>query len=430
MYTGDAGAVVEIGALAGELAAAAPGLVDADAARILEGTGLLLSGRYAEAAPLLREAMAAGETSDDLDAILLATRLAAVLGDDGPAAAFCGRALLLARERGALGALPRILERAPLYELRLGRFAAAHMHASEGLLLAREMGQEPGPHLCALALLAAFQGREAECRAYAEEARQRAYERRSGLLAALAIWSLAALELGLGRAEEAFAVLEAAATGEGGLTHQLIAVFQTPDYVDAAVRTGRLEAARARIEVFEPWARSVGQPWVEGLLCHCRGLASSGEQAQAEFERALELQPEAQRPFQRARTELAYGAFLRRERRRREAREHLRAALQGFQRLGCRLWEERAMGELRATGETARKRDPSSLDQLTPQELQIVRLVGEGQANKQIATQLFLSPRTVEYHLRKVFAKLGISSRAELIRRGGETARDEPALVS
>ena len=88
------------------------------------------------------------------------------------------------------------------------------------------------------------------------------------------------------------------------------------------------------------------------------------------------------------------------------------------------------MGELRATGETARKRDPSSLDQLTPQELQIVRLVGEGQANKQIATQLFLSPRTVEYHLRKVFAKLGISSRAELIRRGGETARDEPALVS
>jgi DNA-binding CsgD family transcriptional regulator len=314
--------------------------------------------------------------------------------------------------------------------MRLGRFAAAHMHASEGLLLAREMGQEPGPHLCALALLAALQGREEECRTHAAEARQRAFERRSGLLAALATWSVAALELGLGRAEEAFTVLEAAATGEGGLTHQLIAVFQSVDYVDAAVRTGRSDAARARIEAFEPWTRAVGQPWAEALVCHCRGLVSDGADAEAQYERALELQPESQRPFQRARTELAYGAFLRRQRRRREARDHLRAALHGFQRLGCRLWEERAMGELRATGETARKRNPSSFDQLTPQELQIVRLVGEGQANKQIATQLFLSPRTVEYHLRKVFAKLGISSRAELIRRGAETARDEPALVS
>jgi DNA-binding NarL/FixJ family response regulator len=123
------------------------------------------------------------------------------------------------------------------------------------------------------------------------------------------------------------------------------------------------------------------------------------------------------RPFDRARTQFAYGQYLRRQRRRSDAREHLRAALGGFERLGAEPWAERARVELRATGEAARKRDPSTLTQLTPQELQIARLVAEGQSNKEVATQLFLSRRTVEYHVAKVFAKLGISSRADLIRQ-------------
>jgi DNA-binding NarL/FixJ family response regulator len=115
-----------------------------------------------------------------------------------------------------------------------------------------------------------------------------------------------------------------------------------------------------------------------------------------------------------ARTELLYGEWLRRERRRQDARVHLRAALEAFRGLGMRLFAERAEAELRATGETARKRDPSTLDDLTPQELQIARLVAQGQTNKEIAAQLFLSPRTIDYHLRKVFSKLEIASRAEL----------------
>jgi DNA-binding NarL/FixJ family response regulator len=122
--------------------------------------------------------------------------------------------------------------------------------------------------------------------------------------------------------------------------------------------------------------------------------------------------------MERARTELLYGEWLRRERRRQEARVHLRAALDLFRGLGMRLFAERAEAELRASGETARKRDPSTLDDLTPQELQIAGLVAEGQTNKEIGAQLFISPRTVDYHLRKVFSKLGISSRTQLVRDG------------
>jgi DNA-binding NarL/FixJ family response regulator len=123
-------------------------------------------------------------------------------------------------------------------------------------------------------------------------------------------------------------------------------------------------------------------------------------------------------PLQRARTELLYGEWLRRQRRRTDARVHLRAALQAFRRLGAIPWAERAEAELRATGETARKRDVSAADQLTPQELQIAGLVTDGLTNREIAAQLYLSPRTVDYHLRKVFTKLGIASRTDLVRGG------------
>ena len=119
-------------------------------------------------------------------------------------------------------------------------------------------------------------------------------------------------------------------------------------------------------------------------------------------------------PFDRARTELLYGEWLRRRNRRVDARPHLRAALDLFQRLAVAPWEARARSQLRASGETARRRDPSTRDQLTPQELQISRLVASGRTNPEIAAQLFLSPRTIDYHLRKVFAKLEIASRVEL----------------
>ena len=150
------------------------------------------------------------------------------------------------------------------------------------------------------------------------------------------------------------------------------------------------------------------------LLARCEALADEVD-AERHFRDAVELS-DALSPFDRARTELLYGEWLRRQRRRTDARPRLRTALDQFAQLGARPWETRARSELRASGETARRRDPSTRDQLTPQELQIARLVASGMSNPEVAGQLFLSPRTIDYHLRKVFAKLEITSRAELAR--------------
>jgi len=157
-------------------------------------------------------------------------------------------------------------------------------------------------------------------------------------------------------------------------------------------------------------------PARQALLARCEALlgARDADEAFGEAIAAAAALP----PLQRARTELLYGEWLRRERRRIDARGHLRTALESFRTLGAAPWAERAEAELRATGETARKHDVSAAEQLTPQELQVAGLVAEGLTNKEIAAQLFLSPRTVDYHLRKVFTKLGIASRAELIRGG------------
>ena len=153
----------------------------------------------------------------------------------------------------------------------------------------------------------------------------------------------------------------------------------------------------------------------------CRGLLSAGAAADRHFTEALRLHGPSSRPFDRARTQLLYGEALRRARRRVDAREHLRAALDDLRTAGrLPLGGAGANAELRVSGETARQRDPSTLDELTPQELQIVRFVGQGATNREVAAQLFLSPRTIDYHLRNVFVKLAISSRAELIRLRAE----------
>jgi DNA-binding CsgD family transcriptional regulator len=155
-----------------------------------------------------------------------------------------------------------------------------------------------------------------------------------------------------------------------------------------------------------------------------RALVSSGAEADLQFQQALQAHSSSDRPLDQARTALLYGEYLRRERRRVDAREPLRAAMQTFDRVGASLWAERARTELRATGETARKREPSNFDQLTRQELQVLRAVGQGITNREAAAQLFISPRTVDHHLRSIFLKLGITSRAELIRLA---VAEEPA---
>jgi DNA-binding CsgD family transcriptional regulator len=149
-------------------------------------------------------------------------------------------------------------------------------------------------------------------------------------------------------------------------------------------------------------------------VAHCRALLGDDIDAAQHFDTALMHHQRSQRSFERARTELAYGRFLRRARRRVLARPHLRAALDVFEALGAEPWTDRARVELRASGQTARKREPSTAAALTPQELQVARFVAQGLATKEVAAQLFLSPRTIEFHLRNVFTKLEISSRMEL----------------
>ena len=163
--------------------------------------------------------------------------------------------------------------------------------------------------------------------------------------------------------------------------------------------------------------KTAGLPGHAQWLLHCRGLLSDDErECERLFRASLDAHAKSTRPFERSRTELALGELLRRARRRVEAREHLRAALNGFEELGARLWAERARMELRASGQVARRRDPSTRDELTAQELQIVHLVAQGLSNREVAAQLFLSSRTIDFHLRNVFRKLNISSRTQLAR--------------
>ncbi|HEV8374404.1 MAG TPA: LuxR C-terminal-related transcriptional regulator [Actinomycetota bacterium] len=415
-YAGDVALTIE----AARRAAALPRReqrVDQFTLDLLVGIGSILEGDTARGAPLLRQAVALAQAFDDPTRLGFAGAAARYLGDDTATHDFYARAVARARATGRVILLPYLLESLAVAEVSAGRYTAAAASASEGLRLARETGQESSlcRNLSTLALLAAMQGREDACRSHAAEALERAVPRGLRLQAASATWALALLDLGLNRSAEALARLETLAAGsETG--HQIIALLSVPDLVEAAVRANQTQRAQTALAGFEQWASHTTPPWALALVPRCRGLLSAGAVADRHFAEALRLHSPSSRPFDRARTELLYGQALRRARRRAEAREHLRAALTTFEQLGAAPWAERARTELRVSGETPRQRDPSALDQLTPQELQVVRFVGEGATNREVAAQLFLSPRTIDYHLRQIFTKLGISSRAELIR--------------
>jgi DNA-binding CsgD family transcriptional regulator len=415
-YAGDVALTIE----AARRAAALPRgkrRIDQFTLGLLVGIGSILEGDSARGAPLLREAVVLAQAFDDPGRLGFAGAAARYLGDDTATHAFYARAVARARATGELVLLPYLLESLAVAEVAAGRYIAATASASEGLRLARETGQESSVcrNLSTLALLAALQGHEDACRSHAAEALEHAIPRGLRLQAASATWALALLDLASSRPAEALARLETLATGsETG--HPVIALLSVPDLVEAAVRANQTQRGQTALAGFEQWATHTAPPWALALVPRCRGLLSAGAAAERHFAEALRLHGPSSRPFDRARTQLLYGEALRRARRRAEAREHLRAAFTTFQQLGAAPWAERARTELRVSGETARQRDPSTLDQLTPQELQIVRFVGQGATNREVAAQLFLSPRTIDYHLRQIFTKLGISSRAELIR--------------
>jgi DNA-binding CsgD family transcriptional regulator len=409
------------------------GEVDQVLIGLLIGVGSLQKGESAHELSRVLDAIALGDEFDEPRWLIWASGGAQFSGDRALAAEFLRRAISIARASGKRDRLAAALVSFVLDGLIQGRHSVLG-EASEGLTLTREAGLEnlTTLFLAAHAWFAAVRGQQEACRDYAVEASERARTSGAGLGAALSDWAVSILDLTSGQPAEAASRLDAMRAAPPGAGHPYIGLLSTPDLVEACVRTGQRQRAETVMAALEGFAEPEGPGWARALAARCSALLARGKNAEDEFERALGLHTEGERAFDRARTALLYGEFLRRERRRIDARAQLRAALEVFEQLGAAAWAHRARVELRASGETARKRDPSTIDMLTPQELQIARFVAEGLSNKEVAAQLFLSPRTIEYHLRHVFTKLGITSRTQLARLplGDAEPAAEPAGAS
>jgi DNA-binding CsgD family transcriptional regulator len=332
------------------------------------------------------------------------------LGDDDAGLRFHDRLLARARGTGAVVMILYALTRRAPTQLATGQWAAAGAAAAEALPLAEHTGL---PGLTALptsvlALLAAWRGDDAAHEQLAALDRIVA-EHPVGIAAHLiADWARWA------RASAGWAEPATALRHLEQIAHPLVRRTAGLDRIEGALRAGRRDLADAWTEEIAAFAETTGAPWAGAVVAHGRALLADGSEAERLFEEALALHERSTRLPDRARTQLAFGEFLRRARRRVDARGHLRAALETFEDLGAEPLAERARQELRASGETARRRDVDTAPVLTPSERQIAGLVREGLSNRDIAGRLFVSPRTVDFHLRNVYSKLGISSRTEL----------------
>ncbi|WP_329292101.1 ATP-binding protein [Streptomyces sp. NBC_01455] len=337
-----------------------------------------------------------------------------LMADHATAHELAAAAVAHCREQGIGGWLPTTLHLRAQVELTLGRLDDAHAHATEALRLADGYDLDHrAAHLRALlAVLAAVQGEEAQTREMAEQALEYTRPRSVGRGAAESLWALGLLDLGLGRAQDALRHLEAARQAAG---HPFLARHLLPDLIEAAVRAGHPEGARAPADQLMTWAADLGQLHFTAQAHRCAALTSPDTQAEQHYLAALDLHTDSN-DFDRARTHLLYGEWLRRSRRNIDARDQLRTALKNFDQLNARPWAHRARTELQAAGETHDPSDAtdSPLTRLSAQEREVVRLAATGATNREIATHLFLSPRTVAHHLYRAFPKLGISSRTEL----------------
>ncbi|WP_326638364.1 AAA family ATPase [Nonomuraea fuscirosea] len=419
-YVGDTEAMIRFG---GRAAAHPEGFLR----DVLVGIGLMLSGEGADGGGhglLVRALGRVGELTEAAE-FLWATAAASQLGEADLSAELAGRAGRVARVSGMAGQLPVVLEFVATGERISGRLAESQAISEEGLELAREAGygNTVAAHLANLAVLAALRGEEETCGRLAREALAIAVPHRVGLRVGVAAYALAMLELGLGRFAAAHDRFTAMAQAGPGAGHPAVVWRSAPDRIEAAVGAGDTRAARAALEVYGRRSAHARTDESRALLARCHALV---EDDAGGFEEALRLHAN---PFEAARTGLLLGERLRRAYRPGEARPRLRAAMETFEAAGARPWARRAQGELRAAGESAEPAPGPLLDALTPQELRIAGLVADGLSSKEIAARLFLSPRTVEYHLYKIYPKLGITTRTELARlvvlRKAGTARQD-----
>lgn len=338
------------------------------------------------------------------------------LREAGAARQLLGDQVERLREETALGALPYLLMHLARDDATTDRWQDAEASYLEAVQLATETGQttDLAISLAGLAWLRARQGEADECRRDIAAARDLCFARGINLGTAWLDFAEGDLEAGLGNLGEAVVHYERLETllAEAELSDP--DVSPAPELVEAYLQLGRTDDASALARAYAARAEAKGQPWATARAHRALALSQDGDARQAAFRAALRVHRQTADRYEEARTELAFGACLRRERRRVEARGHLRSALRTFEDLGARPWADKAAQELDATGERVRRRDAAVIDALTPQERQVAQLLSTGRTTREAAAALFISPKTVEYHLRHVYAKLGVRSREAL----------------
>ncbi|MGY0007370.1 LuxR C-terminal-related transcriptional regulator, partial [Micromonospora sp. I033] len=384
------------------------------------GVAATLRGDHEQGGPALRRVVVLGGrlagpalTPAGLVCAAVAGLLVAV---DGAAHRLADRAVELARARGELSVLSRALELRAVAEYWLGRHATAAETAREGLRVARATGQSTCArvHLGILAVLAAVRADRATSLARIAEIGDGATP--GSRPYAYAQWALGVLDLVDGRHADAATRLASLARSGTGRGQVLVQVMATPYLVEAAAHDGGRPTAA--LAVFDRWASSTASPSRRALSARCHALLAprGSTEAEREFRTALRLHPTDTDRFERARTELLFGRELRRARRPRDARAHLHRARETFTLLGATVWADQAGAELRAAGESVGSPQRPAAQLLTGQQLHIAQLVAEGATNREIATRMSLSTRTIDHHLRNIFHRLGVRSRTELAR--------------
>ena len=384
-------------------------------AELILGLRAVVASDWAAASTLLTRAFATGLPLDLDDHELLPNLAIGALhvGDTRSSEDYLERLLTAARSSGAVATILYALTRLAFSDVPHGRWSTAVARQEEALRLGESTGQAilAAMPLATLLLLSALRGDEG-------------YDRRlEDVERSLDGQPLGVLDVILRDVTKWAKGLHAAPAWPTAfhhlaqISHPIIGRSAGLDRVEAAVFADQPETAGLWIDDLEAFSEATGQPWAAAMAAHGRAvLAVSREADDAEswFVQSLAHHADSVRPFEQARTQLAYGEYLRRQRRRVDARVHLRAALETFEDLKAAPWADRAAQELRASGETARKREHDTEVELTPTELQVAQLVQQGLSNREVAAQLFVSPRTIDFHLRNVFAKTGVTSRGGL----------------
>ncbi|GAA2125704.1 hypothetical protein GCM10009802_31240 [Streptomyces synnematoformans] len=324
------------------------------------------------------------------------------------------------RRRHELTALALVLSQTAVLDLAAGRWEAAGTAAAEGLRLAGEVGADHVATQCraSLAALAAARGDGRTVGELTARVLEVSVPRGVRVLSAAAYWYRGRAALFAGRPQDALADLLCLAEPGHEAAHPTSALFAAADTVEAAVQAGGTDAAGPRAAMVAEWARRTGAPWARTAAHRLQALVAGGPAAEDSFRAALDTAGAAGCPFEYARTRLLYGEWLRRARRRADARHELAAAAEVFDRLGAEPLRARALRERALTERPAPARGggPPTAAGLTAQELRVARLAADGLTNREIGAQLLISPRTVGHHLASVYPKLGITSRAELAR--------------